>query len=111
MFGGVATEQLQFNEKTLWTGGPGSAGYNFGNWTSPRPGALEEVQQRIDAEKQVDPAWVASKLGHAQRGFGAYQIFGDLRITQTNARPASPATAGSSTSPTRRPASRTPPTE
>ena len=58
VFGGVASEQLTFNEKTLWTGGPGSAGYSFGNWTSPRPGALEEVQQRINAEKQVDPTWV-----------------------------------------------------
>jgi alpha-L-fucosidase 2 len=27
------SEQLQFNEKSLWTGGPGSAGYNNGNWT------------------------------------------------------------------------------
>lgn len=29
--GGVDKEKLQLNEKTLWTGGPGSAGYNFGN--------------------------------------------------------------------------------
>lgn len=84
VFGGVDSELLQFNEKTLWTGGPGSKqGYNFGNWTSPRPGALEEVQDRIDAEKRVDPEWVAGKLGQPKSGFGGYQTFGDLRLTQT----------------------------
>jgi alpha-L-fucosidase 2 len=71
VFGGVQGELLQFNEKTLWTGGPGSRdGYDFGNWRSPRPGALEEVQDRIDRELRVDPNWVASKLGQSKRGYG-----------------------------------------
>ena len=83
VFGGVDDELLQFNEKTLWTGGPGSRdGYDFGNWTSPRPGALEEVQDRINAEKRVDPNWVAGKLGQPKRGYGGYQVFGDLRLTR-----------------------------
>ena len=30
VFGGVTEETVQFNEKTLWTGGPGSENYNFG---------------------------------------------------------------------------------
>ncbi|PZG02995.1 glycosyl hydrolase family 95 catalytic domain-containing protein [Micromonospora deserti] len=82
VFGGVAAEQLQFNEKTLWTGGPGSAqGYHFGNWTAPRPGAIEEVQQRITAETRVSPSWVAGKLGQPRSGFGAYQTFGDVRLS------------------------------
>ncbi|MEU4746027.1 glycoside hydrolase N-terminal domain-containing protein, partial [Actinosynnema sp. NPDC023658] len=34
VFGTVARERIQLNEKTLWTGGPGSVqGYDFGNWT------------------------------------------------------------------------------
>ncbi len=81
VFGGVATERLQFNEKTLWTGGPGSAGYDFGNWKEPRPGAIEEVQERIDAEQRVDPEWVASKLGQPKQGYGAYQTFGEVRVS------------------------------
>ena len=41
VFGTVAKERIQLNEKTLWTGGPGSTqGYDFGNWTSPRPNAI-----------------------------------------------------------------------
>ncbi|GAB3463333.1 glycosyl hydrolase family 95 catalytic domain-containing protein [Actinophytocola sediminis] len=83
VFGGVATELLQFNEKTLWTGGPGSPGYDFGNWREPRPAAITTVQDRIAAEQQVDPEWVADQLGQPKTGFGAYQIFGDLRLTQT----------------------------
>jgi alpha-L-fucosidase 2 len=84
VFGGVDSELLQFNEKTLWTGGPGSRdGYDFGNWTSPRPGALEEVQDRINAEKRVDPNWVAGKLGQPKRGYGGYQVFGNVKLTQT----------------------------
>ena len=83
VFGDVDDERLQFNEKTLWTGGPGSRqGYNFGNWTSPRPGALDEVKERINAEKRVSPSWVAGKLAQPKRGFGGYQVFGDLRLPQ-----------------------------
>jgi len=82
VFGGVVEEQLQLNEKTLWTGGPGSAdGYAFGNWTAARPGALEEVQRKIAAEGRAEPPWVASVLGQPRSGYGAYQSLGDLRLS------------------------------
>ena len=82
VFGGVRDELLQFNEKSLWTGGPGSPGYDFGNWRQPRPTAIADVQNRINAEGQVDPTYVAGVLGQPKTGFGAYQTFGDLRLTQ-----------------------------
>lgn len=78
IFGGVASEQIQFNEKTLWTGGPGSPGYDFGNWKTPRPGAIEEVRQQIDRDGRMTPEAVAAELGQPKTGFGAYQTFGDL---------------------------------
>ena len=81
VFGEPARERLQFNEKTLWLGGPGAPGYDFGNWRSPRPGALAEVRERIDAERAVDPTWVAERLGQPRTHFGAYQPFGDVWIT------------------------------
>lgn len=80
VFGGVARETVQFNEKSLWTGGPGVPGYHFGNGSFPRPGALAEVVARIDAEGCAPPEWVAGKLGHHRTGFGAHQTFGELRI-------------------------------
>lgn len=79
--GTLASELLTFNEKTLWTGGPGSAqGYDFGNWTAPRPGALTGVQERLDREGALGPDAVAAELGQARRGYGAYQVFGELHL-------------------------------
>ncbi|GII54289.1 hypothetical protein Pth03_26780 [Planotetraspora thailandica] len=80
VFGGVATEQIQFNEKTLWTGGPGSPNYDFGNWRTPRPNAIAEVQEQIDRDGRMSPDAVAAKLGQPKTGFGAYQTFGDLYL-------------------------------
>ncbi len=82
VFGGVQHEQLQFNEKSLWTGGPGAPGYDFGNWRTPRPTAISDVQNRIAAEGQVTPEWAAGVLGQPKTGFGAYQTFGDVRLSQ-----------------------------
>ncbi|ROT29458.1 glycoside hydrolase N-terminal domain-containing protein [Micromonospora sp. HM5-17] len=84
IFGRVATETVQFNEKTLWTGGPGSAaGYDFGNWTSPRPGAIEEVQRLLDEQGRLSPPDVANRLGQPKRGFGSYNTFGELSLRLT----------------------------
>ncbi|MGW3351332.1 glycosyl hydrolase family 95 catalytic domain-containing protein [Nonomuraea rubra] len=87
VFGGVASEQLQFNEKTLWTGGPGVSGYDFGNWKTPRPGAIAEVQQQIDRDGRMTPEAVAARLGQPKTGFGAYQTFGDLFLDFGHANP------------------------
>ncbi|WP_214105414.1 glycosyl hydrolase family 95 catalytic domain-containing protein [Acrocarpospora catenulata] len=89
VFGGVATEQIQFNEKTLWTGGPGASNYNFGNWTSPRPGAIAEIQQLINSSGRVSPDTVAARLGQGKTNFGSYQTFGDLFLDIAGA-PANP---------------------
>lgn len=78
--GGVDEETLQFNESTLWTGGPGSAGYDFGNWSKDRPGALAKVRATIAADGTMTSAAVASLLGTKIVGYGAYQDFGLLRL-------------------------------
>ncbi|MFE9858154.1 glycoside hydrolase N-terminal domain-containing protein [Streptomyces sp. NPDC005780] len=88
--GTLASELLTLNEKTLWTGGPGSAqGYDFGNWTAPRPGALAGVQERLDREGSLGPDAVAAELGQPRRGYGAYQVFGELHL-DVPAAPAAP---------------------
>ncbi|MCX4680929.1 glycoside hydrolase family 95 protein [Streptomyces sp. NBC_01433] len=90
VFGTLATERLTFNEKTLWTGGPGSTqGYDFGNWTAARPDALTGVQERLDRDGSLGPDDVAAELGQARRGYGAYQVFGDLLLDLRDA-PAAP---------------------
>ncbi|MFI6010234.1 glycosyl hydrolase family 95 catalytic domain-containing protein [Streptomyces sp. NPDC051243] len=81
VFGTLASERLQFNEKTLWTGGPGSAqGYDHGNWRTPRPGAVLAVQDDLDTRTTLDPETVADRLGQPRIGYGAHQTFGDLHL-------------------------------
>lgn len=88
--GTLASELLTLNEKTLWTGGPGSAGgYDFGNWTAPRPGVLTGVQERLDNEGGLGPEAVAAELGQPRRGYGAYQVLGELHLDVPGA-PAAP---------------------
>ncbi|MEQ7125149.1 glycoside hydrolase family 95 protein [Actinopolymorpha sp. B11F2] len=83
-FGGVATEHLQLNEKTLWTGGPGAVEdghpYAYGLWERQRAGALQEVRDHLAAHGSAEPAWLAEKLGQRDWAFGAYQPFGDVYI-------------------------------
>ena len=83
--GGVDVDTLQFNESTLWTGGPGSPGYRFGNWPAPRPGALAAVRARIAADGSMPTPAVAALLGTKPVGYGAYQDFGQLRVAMAGA--------------------------
>ncbi|MEV4416411.1 glycoside hydrolase family 95 protein [Catellatospora sp. NPDC049609] len=80
VFGGVAAERLQFNEKTLWTGGPGTADYRHGDWAAPRPDALARARARVDAAGRLDNDEAVALLGEPRRGFGAYQNFGDVHL-------------------------------
>lgn len=91
ILGGVATERIQFNEKTLWTGGPGSKrGYDFGIPARSLAGAVDAVAADIERHGQLDPEAVAGRLGRKISGYGDYQTFGDLILEF-------PATAGAIT--------------
>ncbi|HLT92081.1 MAG TPA: glycoside hydrolase family 95 protein [Woeseiaceae bacterium] len=77
--GGVPQDRLQFNEKTLWTGGPGSQdGYDFGLPDTPAAAALAAIRDELERHGALPPETVAEELGRAARGYGAYQSFGEL---------------------------------
>ncbi|MPQ44646.1 glycosyl hydrolase family 95 catalytic domain-containing protein [Clostridium tarantellae] len=91
IFGGISTERIQYNEKTLWTGGPGSwEGYNGGN----REGAWEAVQKirEILAKGETPSSSLfqqACGIGglttnpndpNSGYGYGSYQNFGDIYL-------------------------------
>ena len=81
IFGGVNTERVQFNEKTLWTGGPGSKrGYDFGIPARSIAGKVDEVADQIDRVGQLTPDAVAGRLGKKIIGYGDYQTFGDVLL-------------------------------
>lgn len=91
-FGGIAQEQLQFTEGSLWSGGPHSSStYNFGN----KPDSwkyLEEVRElikegRLNEANQLADEHFAGEYpkktdGAADFGeFGAQQTMGDLFVS------------------------------
>lgn len=77
IFGSVESERIQYNEKTLWSGGPGAwEDYNGGN----KEGAWEAVQEirRILDEGGTPSNTLYQKVCGDQRAYGAYQNFGDI---------------------------------
>lgn len=79
--GGVAEESLQFNEKTLWTGGPGAeGGYDAGLPGKPQTKPLAEVRRALERQGSLAPETVAEKLGRKITGYGDYQNFGELKL-------------------------------
>tara|TARA_Y100001968_G_scaffold333831_1_gene399934 strand:- start:9154 stop:11622 length:2469 start_codon:yes stop_codon:yes gene_type:complete len=84
VLGGVSEDTIQFNEKTLWTGGPGSEeGYNFGFPGQPQSylNKVKSVQAELRDKGQLAPEYVAERLGNNQTGYGSYQSFGTLQFT------------------------------
>jgi alpha-L-fucosidase 2 len=81
VYGGIAQEHLQFNEKSLWSGGPGAdPAYTGGNWESPRPTALAEARKAILEKGPQQPEAMAALLGQPKRAYGSYQSFGDVYL-------------------------------
>ncbi|RVT48626.1 glycoside hydrolase family 95 protein [Rheinheimera sediminis] len=89
VMGAIETDELQFAEKTLWTGGPGSKegkagkeGYDFGlpadNGAYPKQ--LAAVQQQLTTAGQLTPELVAKSLGRDYSGYGSYQNFATVQM-------------------------------
>lgn len=80
IFGGIDAERVQFNEKTLWTGGPGAPGYDSGIPSKSTAKTVAAVAQQLDRDGALEPPEVARELGHKVTAYGDYQTFGDLRF-------------------------------
>ncbi len=78
--GGLSRDLIQFNEKTLWTGGPGAEGYDFGIPAESQAKALAEVRAGIAEKGSITPERAAELLGRKITAYGDYQTFGDLII-------------------------------
>lgn len=91
-FGGLETEQLQFTEGSLWSGGPNSSKkYNYGNkpgsWKHLqevrgliKQGKLEEANELVKQYFTGTPPEITD--GKSEWGdYGAQQTMGDLFIT------------------------------
>lgn len=76
--GGVSRDLIQFNEKTLWTGGPGAEGYDFGWPKQAKAAAVAEVRKTIAEAGSITPEAAAKLMGNKVTAYGDYQAFGDL---------------------------------
>ncbi len=76
--GGIDRDIIQFNEKTLWTGGPGSVeGYDFGIPRYSQSKVLRKLRDELQ-EQDIRPEAVAQRLGRRMQGYGHYQNFGEI---------------------------------
>ncbi|KAK2664955.1 hypothetical protein Ddye_003529 [Dipteronia dyeriana] len=72
VWGGVASESLNLNEDTLWTGIPG-------NYTDPKaPEALSVVRKLVDSGKYVEATKESVKL--TANSSDVYQLLGDIKL-------------------------------
>lgn len=83
IYGGIASEHLTFNEKTLWTGGPSNSRPNYigGNLESKgnKGAAVKEIQQLFaDGDSTQASRKCDQNLVGSQEGYGAYQAWGDI---------------------------------
>lgn len=91
IFGGITKERVHINEKTMWSGGPGSVpNYNGGNRTSFDANNLAEFREKL-ADKSENVFGL--KWGRGQQnnpylwkmygdleGMGKYEDFGDVYL-------------------------------
>ncbi len=86
VMGGLEIDRLQFNEKTLWTGGPGSKqGYDFGIAPESQATKLAAVRNTLVETGAIEPEAVAKELGRKTIGYGDYQNFGELILNLPSA--------------------------
>ena len=78
VFGGIRREQIQFNEKTLWTGGPGTPGYALGCTRDDNGQAMHEIQNMLAAGENEAAEKAMRGLQGSEAGLGAYQNFGTM---------------------------------
>lgn len=89
IYGGVATERIQFNEHSLWSGGPGSPNFNPDTNKHDAHEFLPEMRRALlDGDKKKADTLGKEhlrSLGSEDRdvadlNFGRYQTFGELTI-------------------------------
>ncbi|WP_258392497.1 glycosyl hydrolase family 95 catalytic domain-containing protein [Dolosigranulum pigrum] len=87
VFGWVGRERIQFNEKTLWSGGPkpGDDSYNGGNLEG-KHSVLPEIRQALEDGNTEKAKQLAEEhlVGPNSPEYGRYLSFGDIYLDFTN---------------------------
>ena len=87
IFGLIGTERIQFNEKSLWSGGPlpDSSDYQGGN-LQDQYGFLAEIRQALEKRDYNTAKELAEQhlVGPQTSQYGTYLSFGDIFIEFSN---------------------------
>ncbi|HFI0635283.1 TPA: glycoside hydrolase N-terminal domain-containing protein [Streptococcus suis] len=87
LFGLVGAERIQFNEKTLWSGGPrpDSTTYNGGNQIGKHE-YLDDIRQALERGDLAAAKSLAEThlVGPNSQEYGRYLAFGDIDVNITN---------------------------
>ena len=78
VFGGIKTELIHFNEKTLWSGGVTVPGFDGGTGKKDKGEAYREIQVLLASGDHKTATAKMKSLQGDMTGFGAYQSFGNL---------------------------------
>ena len=89
-FGGVGKETIVLNEKSLWTGGPGTGVDNYWNCNPDASAAIPEIRRAFE-EEDWNRAWyltaanfrsnVPYDVTESPFRFGYYTTLGDLKLS------------------------------
>ncbi|MCY7069678.1 SIALI-17 repeat-containing surface protein [Streptococcus oralis] len=87
IFGLIGEERIQYNEKTLWSGGPrpDSTDYNGGNYKD-RYKILAEIRKALEAGDRQKAKQLAEQnlVGPNNAQYGRYLAFGDIFMVFNN---------------------------
>lgn len=87
VFGLIGEERIQYNEKTLWSGGPqpDSQDYNGGNYKE-RYKVLAEIRKALEDGDRQKAKQLAERnlVGPNNAQYGRYLAFGDISMVFTN---------------------------
>ena len=87
VFGLIGEERIQYNEKTLWSGGPqpDSTDYNGGNYQD-RYKILAEIRKALEAGDRQKAKQLAEEnlVGPNNAQYGRYLSFGDIFMVFNN---------------------------
>ena len=80
VFGAKSCELIQFNEKTLWSGGSDVPGFNGGISDTSRGENYRAVQKALENGDKKKAEKLMEKLEGNHIGFGSFQAFGNLYL-------------------------------
>ena len=80
IFGNPGCELVQFNEKTLWSGGSDVPGWSAGISDTSRGENFRAVQKALENGDEKKATALMKTLQGNDIGFGAYQAFGNLYL-------------------------------